>query len=310
MADNNVEDNPPTASIEDIENAEHDERATTNSQNNNTPQEPTDEPKKNNENDDIVDKSKRSAKILLIFVNICTIICSIVLFVVGVMMTVKHAKIHEEWEAGHGLMNASIICVVISLVLAAVGSMGLVGAIRENRCLLIAFSVVLGFLIFVEIALLVTLLALAREQNLGSIANNKMTESMKRYDEEGYEGVTTVWDVVQTELKCCGVTNATDWFRSYSRRKNNSKRILPESCCATKPFEEAVNGQHQCEYGNSQHPHNTNGCLRALEESIKRNEGIIAAVIGVVVLGQIGLIIASVHLMKNTKKPNSCYPCY
>ena len=124
MADNNVEDNPPTASIEDIENAEHDERETSNSQNNNTPQEPTDEPKKNNENDDIVDKSKRSAKILLIFVNICTIICSIVLFVVGVMMTVKHAKIHHEWEAGHGLMNASIICVVISLVLAAVGSMG------------------------------------------------------------------------------------------------------------------------------------------------------------------------------------------
>ena len=69
--------------------------------------------------------------------------------------------------------------------------LGLVGAIRENRCLLIAFSVVLGLLIFVEIALLVTLLALAREQNLGSIANNKMTESMKRYDEEGYEGVTT-----------------------------------------------------------------------------------------------------------------------
>ena len=126
MADNNVEDNQPTASIEDIEYSEHEERTANNSQNNNTPsiQEPTDENKDNNKNDDIVDKSKRSAKILLIFVNICTLICSVVLFVVGVMMTVKHAKIHEEWEAGYGFMNASIICVVISLVLAAVGSMG------------------------------------------------------------------------------------------------------------------------------------------------------------------------------------------
>ena len=124
MADNNVEDNQPTSSIEDIENAEHEERTTNNSQNNNTPslQEPTNEPNNNIENN--VDKSKKSAKILLIFVNICTLICSVVLFVVGVMMTVKHAKIHEEWEAGHGFMNASIICVVISLVLAAVGSMG------------------------------------------------------------------------------------------------------------------------------------------------------------------------------------------
>ena len=81
-----------------------------------------------------------------------------------------------------------------------------------------------------------------------------------------------VWDVVQTELKCCGVTNATNWFRHYSRSKNNSKKILPESCCATKPFE-AVNEQHQCEYGNAQHPHNMNGCLGALEDSIKMNEG-------------------------------------
>ena len=39
-------------------------------------------------------------------------------------------------------------------------------------------------------------------------------------------------------------------------------------------------------------------------------KGIIAAVIVVVALGQIGLIVASVHLMKNTKKPTSCQPCY
>ena len=36
MADNNVEDNQPTASIVDIENAEHEERTANNSQNNNT----------------------------------------------------------------------------------------------------------------------------------------------------------------------------------------------------------------------------------------------------------------------------------
>ena len=148
-----------------------------------------------------------------------------------------------------------------------------------------------------------------------------------------------VWDVVQTELSCCGVKNATDWFRSYSRTKNRSKKILPESCCATKPFD-SFNVDHHCTYGDSRHPHNKVGCLGSLEDSIKRNEGlfsywpfaifeicnakifkliilffvifkgIIAAVIVVVALGQIGLIVASVHLMKNTKKPTSCQPCY
>ena len=39
-------------------------------------------------------------------------------------MTASHANIHREWEAGEGFLNASIICIVISLVLALVGSMG------------------------------------------------------------------------------------------------------------------------------------------------------------------------------------------
>ena len=67
---------------------------------------------------------------------------------------------------------------------------GLVGAIRENRCLLIAFSIVLGLLICIEIALSVALLALAKERNLGSVVRNRMTASMQHYDDSGYEGVT------------------------------------------------------------------------------------------------------------------------
>jgi len=313
MSDNNLEENPPTLPNEEINVVEDQAISTDNVQNNNinVEQSPKDAQKTTESAQDIVDKSRKSAKILLIFVNICTLLCSITLFVVGVIMTINHAKIHEEWQAGYGFWNASIICIVISIVLAGVGSMGLVGAIRENRCLLIAFSTVLGLLICIEIAVGVSLLALAKEKNLGSVVHDKMTTSMRRYEETGHEGVTKVWDVVQTELKCCGVKNATDWYRNYKRNRNKSKKILPESCCATKPFE-ASNGGWQCTYGdsNSPHPHNMIGCLGALEDSIRMNEGVIAAIIVVVALGQIGLIIASVHLMKQTKKPDSCFPCY
>jgi len=311
MTDNDTVETPSAVSNTEVNKTEEQERESNNVENNNTEEQPKDEPKNDDTKESEIDKSKRTAKILLIFVNVCTLICSIILFVVGVMMTASHANIHREWEAGEGFLNASIICIVISLVLALVGSMGLVGAVRENRCLLIAFCVFLGMLICVEISIGVSLLALAREHNLGAVVSAKMTSSMRRYDKEGHDGLTKVWDVVQTELNCCGVTNATDWFRNYSRNKNKSKKILPESCCATKPFQTFGNGrQYHCTYGDSQHPHNKIGCLGALEESIKRNEGIISAVTVVVALGQIGLIVASVHLMKNTKKPSSCPPCY
>ena len=92
---------------------------------NSSEQEPKNEPNVvADEPKDIVDKSRKSAKILLILVNICTILCSLILFGVGVMMAVNHARIQSEWSAAYGLWNSSIICIVISLILAGVGTMG------------------------------------------------------------------------------------------------------------------------------------------------------------------------------------------
>ena len=125
MADNNTEETPSGVSSAADSNAENQETGSSNTENNNTTvEQPKDQPKNEETNDDTIDKSKRTAKNLLIFVNVCTLICSVILFVVGVMMTASHANIHKEWEAGEGFLNASIICIVISLVLALVGSMG------------------------------------------------------------------------------------------------------------------------------------------------------------------------------------------
>ena len=126
MADNDTEGVPSAVSNIETGNSEDQEPESSNVENNNTTieQQPKDEPKSTDTNADKIDKSKRTAKILLIVVNVCTLICSIILFVVGVIMTANHANIHKEWEAGEGFLNASIICIVISLVLALVGSMG------------------------------------------------------------------------------------------------------------------------------------------------------------------------------------------
>ena len=71
-----------------------------------------------------VDKSKRSAIILLIIVNVGALLCALTLFVMGVVMTANHARVHTEWHAGYGFWNASVICIVISVVLAGIASIG------------------------------------------------------------------------------------------------------------------------------------------------------------------------------------------
>ena len=140
MADNNTEESVANATApNDLSdnNIDAQESPTTNVENNSNSneQEPKNEPNVvANEPKDIVDKSKKSAKILLIFVNICTILCSLILFGIGVMMAVNHARIQSEWSAAYGLWNSSILCIVISLILAGVGAMGKCNAKHGILC--------------------------------------------------------------------------------------------------------------------------------------------------------------------------------
>ena len=125
MSDNNIEEGTPQINNDTIENDE--EHATTPHNSENIPPDGQGGEHNNEESNDVedkVDKSKRSAKILLIIVNVCTLICSIIFFVVGVVMIAKHAQVHEEWHVAYGFWNASIICIVISLILAGIASIG------------------------------------------------------------------------------------------------------------------------------------------------------------------------------------------
>ena len=140
MADNNTEEpvaNATAPNDSSDNNLDAQESPTTNveSNSNSNEQEPKNEPNVvADEPKDIVDKSKKSAKILLIFVNICTILCSLILFGIGVMMAVNHARIQSEWSAAYGLWNSSILCIVISLILAGVGAMGKCNGKHDILC--------------------------------------------------------------------------------------------------------------------------------------------------------------------------------
>ena len=140
MADNNTEEpvaNATAPNDSSDNNLDAQESPTTNVENNrnSNEQEPKNEPNVvADEPKDIVDKSKKSAKILLIVVNICTILCSLILFGIGVMMAANHARIQSEWSAAYGLWNSSILCIVISLILAGVGAMGKYNAKHGISC--------------------------------------------------------------------------------------------------------------------------------------------------------------------------------
>lgn len=129
------------------------------------------------------------------------------------------------------------------------------------------------------------------------VLGGQMEESMRKYH-AGDPPIMKAWDLMQTELKCCGVHDKKDWVRHY--------RNLPNSCCENLP----VGRNSVCKLFDKQFPSYDQGCVAAMEQSVLNNEEIIAAIVAITAIIQIALIMAACHLMKVTKKRESCYPFY
>lgn len=56
-------------------------------------------------------------------------------------------------------------------------------------------------------------------------AQQDLKKGLHLYGTPGNVGLTNAWSIIQTDFRCCGVSNYTDWFEVY-----NATRV-PDSCC-------------------------------------------------------------------------------
>ncbi|ROI15156.1 Tetraspanin-4 [Anabarilius grahami] len=102
------------------------------------------------------------------------------------------------------------------------GFLGCLGALKEQKCLLMTFFVILLFLVMIEVTLILVL-SLYHEE-LDKKAKDDLREGMNDYRIN--EGLKNSWDNMQKIFKCCGVSNHTDWHNKTANGKQ-----LPDSCC-------------------------------------------------------------------------------
>jgi len=96
-----------------------------------------------------------------------------------------------------------------------------------------------------------------------------MTRSMSEYGED--TEVTAAWDWIQTDFRCCGVRNGTDWARNATLPANVT---VPASCCRV------LNSTRE-DCAAAPTPENSylaDGCLSTAQTLVTRNA---AAFIGV-----------------------------
>jgi len=128
--------------------------------------------------------------------------------------------------------GAPIVLIVGALVVSIASFFGCFGALKENRCMLITyFIIVLSVLIMCIVgAILVSKGKLEKQikepllQSMSSYKDDPETDYDKAYNQ--------AWNEIQAELKCCGVNNVDDWTKLESIWKDGMNK--PVGCCIYK----------------------------------------------------------------------------
>jgi len=201
---------------------------------------------------------------------------------IGIYVQVEFTEYYDFLSEKY--LGSGIILMVVGGVILIVAFFGCCGACTENACMMYTFGSLVALILIVEIGCTVTIF-LFKDQVWHEV-NHQLIDGLNKYGKNETMGTTQSWNQLQSQFKCCGVMNYTDWGSVYSFNKTSS---VPDSCCTE------GNVAASCGTGQLANPTNIYeiGCLSALGSFVKENL-IIVGIAGatIVVLQLIGVIVA------------------
>ncbi|XP_061630808.1 tetraspanin-18B-like isoform X3 [Phyllopteryx taeniolatus] len=150
----------------------------------------------------------------------CFLLCVALLVLLG-------TKALYEFLMVHSVLSITVFAVLaIGAMLFILGFLGCFGAIRENRCLLFFFFLLIFLLFVAELSAGVW----------GYVHRDQLTmESFQKDLQKKYKGhdpsdkFTTMWNEWMRRHKCCGVEGPKDFEKNVFIKDKNHK--VPKSCC-------------------------------------------------------------------------------
>uniref|UniRef100_A0A8C0NG38 Tetraspanin n=2 Tax=Canis lupus familiaris TaxID=9615 RepID=A0A8C0NG38_CANLF len=114
--------------------------------------------------------------------------------------------IHNNFRLLLSLTLGNVLVIVGSIIM-VVAFLGCMGSIKENKCLLMSFFILLLIILLAEVTL--AILLFVYEQKLNDYVSESLTDSIKQYHLDNSTRAT--WDSIQSVLQCCGVNGTSDW---------------------------------------------------------------------------------------------------
>lgn len=210
-------------------------------------------------------------KYLLFLFNLLFALSGIVILTVGILIQQMYYTYQQFID--EKFFSAPMILIVVGVIVFMVAFFGCCGAIKESNAMLITFAVMLGLIFIMEVAGGITGYLL--QDDIHGMLETRMASGMQDYGK--HQDITNSWDVLQYDLKCCGVKSGTDWEPVFQNT------TLPHSCCPGLPVDvECVDDKAS-----------QVGCLATLQALLEENTVRIGAFgIGVACVQLIGVIFA------------------
>lgn len=220
-------------------------------------------------------------KYVIFLFNFVVFLCSVALIGIGAYIQVQMKQYLDF--LGDTYLNTSVILIIIGGVMLLISFFGCCGACTENPCMVYTYAAMMTLILLSMIGVAITIYIYKDDVN--AVITDGMKKGQENYDKPEFKGVTEAWNIVQHELKCCGVVNYKDWNSTDFGK-------VPEFCC--------INNVPNCAVGVIDMPESqakdviyTTGCLALFETTIKENVGAAAgAGVGLIVLLFIGILVS------------------
>lgn len=150
--------------------------------------------------------------------NFLCFVCGVVVLSFGVYLMVNFN--FSALTPSLASLNIPSMLLISGIIITCVSFLGFLGALKENRCLLLTFFLVIFLLMVLELA--AACLMLVYEAEIGKIVTEDLNNGLQ--NARNVSEKMSDWGTVQETFQCCGVHNASDWGHN-----------TPNTCCETPP---------------------------------------------------------------------------
>ncbi|XP_067283000.1 tetraspanin-9 isoform X1 [Pseudorasbora parva] len=179
---------------------------------------------------------------------------------VGIWLSVSQGSF-ATFSPSFPSLSAANLVITLGSVVMVTGFLGCLGAIKENKCLLLSFFIVLLIILLAELIMLI--LFFVYTDKVSENAKQDLKDGLRLYNTDNNVGLRNAWNIIQAEWECCGVTGHTDWHDALQ------EKTVPDRCCQ----------EHYRECGrNATNIFWSQGCYEKVEEWLNDNKHLLGTI--------------------------------